>query len=248
MPLESILAAVAAGATLVTPNNRLARRLAAAHDRARLAGGARTWAAAQALPWGAWVDSLWHEALAAGAVDARPSLAPAAAAHLWRRILAAEFPVDGPRPLDLAGLAAQAASAWRIVHEWGAGGESWRAWAGGGGEPARFSGWAERYRAEVDAAGALDRAVLADQLAAAAGAVAAWRTRAIVLAGFVEFAPQQLRLLAALRAAGMTIVEHEALVDTPGGRARSCRRVARRRTRGRVRRGREGATNARPPH
>ena len=56
MPLETILAAVAAGATLVTPNNRLARRLAAAHDRARLAGGARTWAAVQALPWGAWVD------------------------------------------------------------------------------------------------------------------------------------------------------------------------------------------------
>ncbi len=215
MPLESILAAVAAGATLVTPNNRLARRLAGAHDRARLAGGARTWAAAQALPWGAWVDSLWHEALAAGAVEARPGLAPAAAAHLWRRILVAEFPVDRPRPLDLAGLAAQAAGAWRIVHEWGAGGESWRAWAGGGGEPARFSGWAERFRAEVIAAGALDRAVLADQLTAAARTVAAWPTRTIVLAGFVEFTPQQLRLLSALRAAGMTIVEHDALIDTP---------------------------------
>jgi probable DNA repair protein len=215
MPLDSILAAAAAGATLVTPNNRLARRLSAAHDRAQRAAGARTWASAQALPWGAWVESLWHEALAAGAVDARPNLAPDAAAHVWRRILAAEFPADGPRPLDLAGLAAQAASAWRIVHEWGAGGESWRAWAGGDGEPARFSGWAERYRAEVDAAGALDRSQLSDGIAATAGAVAAWRTRAVVLAGFVEFAPQQQRLLSALRDAGMTVVEHEALAAAP---------------------------------
>ena len=110
-------------------------------------------------------------------------------------------------------LATQAAAAWRVVHAWGAGGKSWRAWAGAGGEPASFARWAERYRAEVAAAGMLDTAMLGDDLAVAAGAVPAWRGRTVVLAGFVELAPQQLRLVAALRAVGMTIVEHEALAE-----------------------------------
>ena len=57
--------ALAAGATIVTPNNRLARHLVARFDDAQRADGKRTWAAARALPWGAWLETLWLDALAA---------------------------------------------------------------------------------------------------------------------------------------------------------------------------------------
>ena len=51
----SLNAALARGATIVTPNKRLAREIRLRHDRAQLAGGRPAWVAARVLPWTAFV-------------------------------------------------------------------------------------------------------------------------------------------------------------------------------------------------
>ena len=74
-----LLAALAAGAIVVTPNNRLARTLVASHDAAQRAAGRRAWAAARALPWTAWLRTLWDDVIAADALpDVARRLAPSA--------------------------------------------------------------------------------------------------------------------------------------------------------------------------
>jgi ATP-dependent helicase/nuclease subunit B len=205
---DTLLAALAGGATVVTPNNRLARRIVADHDAAMVRIGRRAWEAARALPWHAWVATLWQDA---GAADAGvPRLLPQTAAHhLWVRVIADPLRDASPLldPYDAADLASDA---WSLMHAWGAGGESWRAWrdrhdAPTGSDPAQFAAWAERYRRELAGIDAIDAAMLADALAAQD--LRGSQGRSVVLAGFLELTPQQRRLLACLTAAGAEIRE-----------------------------------------
>ncbi len=198
--------ALAAGATIVTPNNRLARFLVAQFDDAQQRSGRAVWPAARALPWPTWLGSLWLEALGAGALSApRPVASPAQAAVLWERIVASEEATL----LDPRGAAAQAAEAWTLFHAWRRPDDRLEGWSRSGyaDDPAAFARWAMRYRAALDQRGLADRASLADELAAAAPVVPAWRGRAIVAAGFIEWTPQQRRLFDALGQSGVEVTE-----------------------------------------
>jgi len=210
MPSHDPAAALAAGLTVVTPNNRLARTLVARHDAAMMRAGKRAWSAGRALPWSAWLGLLWREALAEN-VDAAALrlLSGVEADYLWQRSVS-DDPAIGTGLLDPRAAAKLAGDAWELVHAWGAGGESWRAWRGTPAAPAgsdveAFARWAERYQQELATRGVIDLATLADVLVAAAPAMKGWSRRVVVFAGFIEFSPQQDRLIAALRAAGMRI-------------------------------------------
>ncbi len=203
--VSSILhAALAEGAVIVTPNRRLARVLHREFDVAQRAGGRTAWPTPTILPYPIWLETLWHQAFPAADGALAPLLLTGAqTAHLWRAVVEA----DRMPLLDAQGAAALAAEAWELVHAWGTGGESWRAWRRGGDEPddaAVFARWAEAYRAELQRLGAQDLAVAATALAAVADRVAAG-CEATVLVGFTELTPQQERLGAALLAAGANL-------------------------------------------
>ncbi len=197
-----LAAALASGSVVVTPNNRLARHLAARYDRMQRAAGRSVWTAPAVMPWSAWLETLWLDVLASGCRPEPPRrIASAQSRLLWTRIVAAE----GLPLMDEQGAADLAAEAWTLAHAWGAGGPSWRAWSGGDGDPAIFARWAEDYRRAAAQLAGLDAAQLPDWIAACASEVPAWRGVAAVLAGFIELSPQQERLLTALAAAGMRI-------------------------------------------
>src|SRR5438132_14114829 len=76
--------------------------------------------------------------------------------------------------LDTQGAAGLATDAWTLVHAWGAGGESWRAWRGMLEETddvSIFVRWAEQYRAALRRAGACDLAQAPERLATIAGRI-----------------------------------------------------------------------------
>ena len=211
-------AALAGGATVVTPNKRLARRLAALHDEAQRAAGHTVWPAPAVMPWAAWLEQLWLDAMASGSGADPPRLvSPAQSEYLWARIVAA----DSLPLIDARGAAALAAEAWTLVHAWGTGGPSWRAWAGGEDDCAAFARWAEEFSRTLARTHGLDGARLPDWLAGTAREIPAWRSATVTLAGFVEFTPQQERLLATVGAAGMAIARHGTVQDAvPGAEAR----------------------------
>jgi ATP-dependent helicase/nuclease subunit B len=217
---STLHAALAEGAVAVTPNRRLARVLHREFDLAQRAAGHSAWQTPTILPYPIWLETLWDQALPAVGGDAAALLlTPAQAAHLWRTVVEAE----GMPLLDPQGAAALAAEAWALVHEWGAGGESWRSWrrAGEAGDDAAvFAQWAEAYRAALEGIGALDLAQLPNVLAADAQRVAA-RCGPTILAGFSEVTPQQERLCAALRAAGVPLRERDTLPSHPGAATRT---------------------------
>ncbi len=207
---REILASLADGAVAVTPNRRLARSLLLAFDAEQLASGLTAWPTPSILPYQTWLTTLWEQCVAADVTeDESLLLTPPQAAVLWEQIV----DVDGRTLLNPRGAAALAAEAWSLVHAWGAGGESWRAWRRDDREaddPSLFASWAEHYAAELRRASTRDLAQLPDTLAGLAPRVA-WPNRTTVLAGFVELTPQQQRLFAALANEGAILLRLDTL-------------------------------------
>ena len=135
----------AAGITVVTPNRRLAQELQRSFDALQIAKGLTSWEAPDILPFGAFVERLWEDALYSDLGEKLPLLlTPAQEQRLWEEILA------GSGLLAIPQAAAQCREAWRLLH-------AWRIGAGQGNEDAlAFSKWSRTYAArtssEVDAA------------------------------------------------------------------------------------------------
>src|SRR5215212_2131564 len=128
----------AAAITVVTPNRRLAHALTLEFDDYQIARGLSSWEAADILPFGAFVERLWEDALYSDLGEKLPLLlTPAQEQHLWEQILKdASF-------LLKEGAAQQCREAWRLLHQW-------RIRPGTGTEDAlAFSRWAAAYEKQT---------------------------------------------------------------------------------------------------
>jgi ATP-dependent helicase/nuclease subunit B len=139
----------AAGITVVTPNRRLSQTLMAEFDAFQISKNLAVWEAPDILPFGAFVERLWEEALYSdlGEMSGEnlPLLLTAAQEQtIWEEVL------QPTGLLSIAQTAAQCREAWRLLH-------AWRIPAGRGGEDAQaFQQWAKKYegrtRGETDSA------------------------------------------------------------------------------------------------
>jgi probable DNA repair protein len=215
IPMHVLHQALAAGATIVTPNNRLARHVAACFDAARRADRARAWTSAAVVPWALWLERLWRAGLAARAQAAPAALLDRSiAVELWHAIVARE----DRDLLDPRGAATRAAAAWALFHAWRAPDEDIETLAGAArhGDAQAFRVWARRYRARLVALRAFDDAQLPDVLVRIAPRIPCSSVGRILLHGFLAFTPQQRRLLDALRDAGVRVDEAPAQQAVPG--------------------------------
>jgi len=135
----------AARITVLTPNRRLAQALSADFDAFQTARGLSVWEAADILPFDAWVQRLWEDALYTELGATLPLLlTPAQEQAIWEEIL------RDAQLLSRAQTAAQCRDAWRLMH-------AWRIAPGRGGEDAAaFQQWAQQYekrtQGDIDAA------------------------------------------------------------------------------------------------
>jgi ATP-dependent helicase/nuclease subunit B len=204
-----IEAALAAGALALTPNRRLARRLSEDYAKSQRAVGAKTWESPLILPWSAWLDSLWWDAVELGGnADMPRLLSQQQAAHAWERIVARDRSLMS-RLLNPNGTAQTAFDAWQLVHAWSDGGSAWRAWTEDtpdeGGEPGAFARWCEGFTRLTARAGVIDIARFPDLLIARLETLAAALPRRVLLVGFIELTPQQQRLASALQRSGVDV-------------------------------------------
>jgi len=210
--------ALAAGAIVVTPNNRLARDVVLRFDASRRAQRLAAWSAAQVLPWSLWLDRLWLEALAARAGGGRVLLDAGVARELWYAVVKDER----RKLLNPRGAARHAMDAWTQFHAWRVPNESPQGVAarGTGDDVATFARWCERYQQRLDALAAIDPVQLPDVLALAAPRIVRTSPR-ILLHAFLPITPQQRRLVDALKGAGATVDEVWPIERTPMSRHRT---------------------------
>src|SRR3989441_133584 len=149
---QRLAEAHAARIPVVTPNRRFAQALTAEFDAFQIGKGLSVWEAPDILPFGAFVERLWEDALYSELGDKLPLLlTPAQEQLLWERIL------EGNDLLILPEAATQCRDAWGLLHQW-------RVGAGRGNEDhSAFSEWARQYQKET--LGDIDAARLPDLVA-----------------------------------------------------------------------------------
>jgi ATP-dependent helicase/nuclease subunit B len=145
----------AARITVVTPNTRLAQALVSDFDAFQQEK--TVWEAADILPFGAFVERLYEDALYAPFAELSASPLPPLLTGAQEEWLWAEAIRAAPRELlSVADTAAQCRDAWRLLH-------AWRLPVMPGNEDAQaFQDWAAAYRRRT--AGEVDAARLPDLL------------------------------------------------------------------------------------
>src|SRR5437016_9601815 len=146
----------AAGITVVTPNPRLSRALISEFDSFQATKGLTAWEAPDILPFGAFVERLWEDALYSELGDKLPLLlTPAQERLLWQQVIASSR--EGKDLLFTETAAAHCREAWGLLHQWRIGA------ARGNEDHSAFSEWARQYQEET--LGDIDSARLPDLVA-----------------------------------------------------------------------------------
>lgn len=187
------------GATVVTPNRRLARDIKRDYDDAQQAQGRAVWPAADVLPWEAWLARSYEDLPPQGL---GPQLLTAVQEQvLWEQVVGAS---DALPPLVRAeALAASCADAWHLLHQHAALDLIVRAAVSD--EQRSFRDWSAQFVRRLHRLGAITAAQLPSLLAEHLRD-GAWKGPArLILAGFDELPGATVRLLDALRAAGAQV-------------------------------------------
>lgn len=194
---------------------RLARHLRTAHGQVQAARGLTHWPALATATVTQWLARTVGEAVLAGeiplAAARRVALNGAQERLLWERVIEAAGG-DGEEVLfDREGLAQAAAEANELVEGWGV-----RPEAGAQGEETRaFLRWREALRAALEAADWIEPVRHLDwQIECIARGAGRLPTR-MAFAGFDRLHPQERRLMQALAARGVEVLELALTHDAP---------------------------------
>jgi ATP-dependent helicase/nuclease subunit B len=198
-------AAIAAGATVITPNRRLATHLKTAFDAAQVRSGKSVWSSADALPYGAFLQRTWEEL--ALAESGAMLLSPQQEIALWETVI--ETSRLAGRLLNPAAAARSVREAWLIQHEFCMELRPQRsasdAWDSVDSDTEAFDEWSRAYAERLRSAGWIDSGQLPAAIAGAMKRGARSRVRHIVRAGYEAYTPQQQLLFDAFAQAGCVI-------------------------------------------
>jgi probable DNA repair protein len=215
-----VLAALAAGATVVTSGERLARAVRLVHGDAQLAAGASVWERPAVFSYSSLIDRLYDSAAdAALSAPDRPlplRISDAARESHWEAAI--RNSTQGAGLLQATAAARAAAQSWDLTVAYRLPLERV---AEGDEDAQAFAAWAAEVLTASRNAGWLEDARLTDWLATRLREQALPVPRRMVFAGFDELTPQQQELMESLRAAGCEV---QRLEMVPGSAPRAQRR------------------------
>ena len=194
---------VAAGAVLVTANQRLSRHYLEAYQRWRSVRDDPWWETPRILPLASWLAALHERALVDGRVD-RVLMPELVERQCWQRALDADV---GLSPLlDVDAAARQARTAWQTARAWRV---SSTLDTGGSADQQAFSRWVGRFVRDSRSTGRIDAASATDEVIEliVQGAMADALPANVLMAGFLRLSRQSEQVIDALRAAGCTVLQ-----------------------------------------
>ncbi len=190
------------GITVVTPNRRLAQTLAREFDNSQIAAGLTAWETADILPFGAFVERLYEDALYSDIGAQLPlMLSGAQEQELWEAaIRVSEW---GEALLALPRAAADCRKAWGLAHAWRIAGALG---SFPGNEDAKaFAEWARDYAKRCDKEGNTDDARLPDVIAPLLKDAALRKPKLLVAYAFDVVPPQTQDFLDACAKQGIEV-------------------------------------------
>ena len=200
--LERLAAGHAARVCVVTPNRRLAQEFAREFDAGRIAAGLAVWEAADILPFSAFVERLYEDALVSDLAAQLPLLLTDAQAQaLWEAAIRASD--WGAALLAVPQAAADCARAWELA-------QGWRIAGGLGNFPGNddakaFVDWTRDYARRCEREGHTDGARLPDVVAPLLGEAALRKPKLLVAYAFDALKPQEQEFLDSCAKAGIDV-------------------------------------------
>ncbi|ABF42622.1 DNA helicase/exodeoxyribonuclease V, subunit B [Candidatus Koribacter versatilis Ellin345] len=215
--IDRAVALARAGATVIADNTRAARRLRLEAEW-QVLQEKRVCATPDVLPFEAWIQRTWTDALLAGVVD-RALLKANVVAALWREIVANSTP--GRDLLSHNAAAEQAQQAWKLIFDYKL--PRSRALYSETAESKAFHDWAEAFEERCEREGWIDSSAATEQIAARAEQLPNL-PKQIVAFGFDRFTPAQEALWRALRNAGceVTVLAPESESNKDHARGLAC--------------------------
>ncbi len=192
-----------AGATVVTPNRRLALALKGEFDDAQAAAGLAAWDSADILPFSAFVERAYDDALYSDFAANLPLLlTPAQEQALWESVIRGSE--AGGALLAIPETARLVREAWQLAQAWQLSSRLKDFPLNEDGKA--FQDWAQRYEHITKQYGYTDGARLAGLVAPLFGRAQVRTPKFLVCYGFDIVTPQQSVLLARLKTAGCEVV------------------------------------------
>jgi ATP-dependent helicase/nuclease subunit B len=191
------------GITIVTPNARLAEALLAQFDARQAKRGLAVWETPDILSFGAFVQRLWEDTLAAQGQPAPLLLGGAQEQALWEEVILATKYARAFLSCALA--AEQCRGAWKLAHAWRL--RESMAREPGNEDTQAFLDWSSRYEMLTRVHGQTDHARLADVVAPLLADRAVRKPRMLVTYAFDLKTPQIESFVCAVAAAGCAVME-----------------------------------------
>ncbi|MBI3372300.1 MAG: PD-(D/E)XK nuclease family protein [Betaproteobacteria bacterium] len=179
--------------TVVTPNTRLAQELARDFDRGQAAKGLNVWETADILPFSAFCQRAYEDALYSESASGPPQLLTGAQEReIWESVL-----LRGSELLVVSQAAAQCADAWRLAHAWRI--DAVLGKFQGNEDAQAFAAWAREYARRCASGNFIDVARLPDL----AAKVLEKRPKLLVAYAFDLMSPQTSELFGTLEREGV---------------------------------------------
>ena len=200
--LANIFDTLGRGVTIVTGNKRLAGVTRQAFEHVAIDKGLEVWPTPDVLPWSAWLQRVWEEAVVSGAASAPELLLTSQQEQrIWEDIIT-ESVADQPLQ-QVTGTVRRAQEAWQLI-------QSWRLSLNDAAfrynsDSTAFFEWASRFEAKCTEKGWLSLARLSDEFQRSVQAGALVMPAELMLIGFDELTPQQQSLLQTLGELGCDI-------------------------------------------
>jgi ATP-dependent helicase/nuclease subunit B len=199
---DRLAAGHASGVTVITPNRRLGQELRKRYDAHQALTGQSAWETPDVLPFGAFLERLWDDAVYSHLAPALPLLITTEQEQaVWEEV------IGGSRHagllLSASAAATQAREAWELAHSWQLLERLPR--ADRNEDVSAFLEWCERFRRVMQDRGLLERARLADALLAHLADGALKKPAVLVMQGFDLVTPRMRRVLEALAALGVEL-------------------------------------------
>lgn len=206
-PLSDIFADLAAGleagVTVITPNRRLAIALKREFDGVQVGRGNTVWGSADILPFPAFIERLYEDALYSGQAPELPTLlTPAQEQVLWEHAISRSD--TGAALLSIGAAARLASEAWQLIHAWHLGAALKRFSLNE--DCTAFQGWSRYYEKTTGHARQIDRARLCDLVNELCKHAVVSKPKRLVCYGFDIVTPQQAALLIRLEETGCELM------------------------------------------
>lgn len=191
-------------AVAVTSTARAARSLSQRYRNWKSANGEAAWKTPQILAWDAWLEALWHIAVASG-IESRVLLTETQEQELWRQILGADSAAQ--QTLSVERLAEMAQQAWRSMHQYRIAPEQLR-WEAGV-DTAAFYRWIQEFDAVCNKQSLLSPALLETVASDWIESSVFDFPKEILLIGFDRITPSHHRLIDKMKARECSVLRVE---------------------------------------